>query len=117
MMLANGANFVEKDGKVKMLRPAVLTCGCGQVTSRLGSILQYTRFRSNQLDQIKIKSNALARRWCEEMGLYETCPLLKQHVFGIFVTPKGEWFDINRGTSMSVAERMQQAYDEYSNHK
>lgn len=110
-------NFVKdsKTNKVTMLRPAVFTCGCGSVTARLGSILQFVNIRSNQIDQIRPNAIALAKEWIQQEGLYEKCPLLKQHVFGIFITPKGEWLDLNQGTTQDVAERFRKIYDEYSN--
>lgn len=98
-----------------MLRPAVFSCGCGSVTSRLGAILQFVDVRSNQIDQVKPKAMTIAREWLTQEGLYDKCPLLKQHVFGVLISPKGEWLDLNQGTPQSVAERFKKIYDEYRN--
>lgn len=115
MMHPLGGNFVAKDDHIEMLRPAFFSCGCGSITARLGSVLQFTKIHSNQLDQVRPAALKIAKDWLAQEGMYEKCPLLKQHVYGVFISPKGEWVDINQGTSQSVAERFQKLYDEYRN--
>lgn len=108
-------NFVKEDDHIKMLRPAFFSCGCGSIISRLGSVLQFVNLHSNQLPQIKPNASVIAKEWLKQEGMYDKCPLLNQHVYGVFITPDGKWLDISQGTTQNVAERFKALYDEYSN--
>lgn len=112
-MYYNKQNFIKNDGHVTMLRPAFFTCGCGSITSKLGSVLQYCNIKSNQLDQVRTVQSPIAKEWLAQEGLYDKIPLLKQHVYGVLITPDGDWLDISQGAPVNVAERFQKMYLDY----
>lgn len=101
-----------KEDKIIMLRPAVFTCGCGSITARLGSVLNFAGLSSRTVDQVRPQALKIAKEWLAQEGMYDKCPLLKQHVYGVLITPSGEWLDINQGAANIVGEKFAKMYKE-----
>lgn len=110
-MLFSKPSFQEDElHNVTMLKPTFFSCGCGSVTARLSSVLNFVNLSSAQLSQAKPLSNELARRWLTQEGLYEQIPLLKKHVYGVLIDNKltdgkHKWCDVNAGTPQDVAKQ------------
>lgn len=99
-----------EDNSITLNTPIFITCGCGTITARLSSVLQFINMSSRSLNQVKIRQHKICKEWLEQEGLYDKIPLLKQHTFGILISNKkvnGEykWVDIQSGTTTNVAER------------
>lgn len=96
--------------EVTMLRPTFFSCGCGSITARLSSVLNFVNVSSRELSQAKPLQHELARRWLTQEGLYDQIPLLHKHVYGVLIDNKKtdgkyRWCDVNAGTPQKVAEQ------------
>ena len=114
--------FEEKDGKIRLLGPCFLSCGCGNVTARWASVSQNLATR---LPQGKPKSSRIIYNWLTQEGMRDKYPVLKQHTFGVVVaeTDKGfECVNIMDGAAPKVAEKIGQLlrrhkeYEQSNNH-
>ena len=94
--------------KIKMLKPAFFSCGCGSITSRLASVLQFVGVPSASLIKIRSKSHILARKWLEQENLYSKIPKLNNKVYGILIHPDGRYVDINDGAPIAVAKKFKE---------
>lgn len=98
----------EKDGKIILSGPLMLSCGCGNVIARWASIAQNL---STHIAQGKPKSSKIIHNWLTQEGLWAKYPILKQHTFGVVVaeTENGwELVNVMDGATMKVAEKIGQ---------
>lgn len=105
--------FEEKDGKITMLAPTFMHCGCGSVRARLATVLQYVNISARQLNQMNPASSAICKRYLEQENLNKEIPLLKNHTYGVLVDNKltdgkHRWVDINAGAATDVAKQFRE---------
>lgn len=105
--------FKEIDGKTELVGPVFLSCGCGAVMARWGSIQPLLATR---LPQAKPKSSRMINDWLTDSGLREKYPLFKQHQFGAVVVPLEELevVDITPGTTQGTANRIGELIRRYN---
>lgn len=102
-------NFTrDKDGHITMKNPTFFSCGCGSITARLSSVLQYVPLSARQLAQAKPKSMMIAKQYLQQEHLADYIPVLKNHVYGVLVDNeltdgKHRWVDVNKGAAPMVA--------------
>jgi len=96
--------FEEVDGKVKLMKPAILSCGCMSVNSRLNTLYNITGIKPREVNHIKFKSHPLAKKWAEDNDIYKTIPQLKTSTFGVAINPELEFVDIKGGVTKDVAK-------------
>lgn len=101
-------NFRKVEGRIVMMAPTFFSCGCGSVTARLSSVLQYVPMSARQLNQAKPASMRMAKEYLKQEGLYDQIPLLNKHIYGVLIDNKltdgkHQWVDINKGASNVVA--------------
>lgn len=110
-MIFSAPVFQEDDKhNVIMLKPTFFSCGCGSITARLSSVLNFVNMSSRSLPQAKPLANELARRWLRQEGLYDQIPLINKHVYGVLIDNKltdgkHRWCDVNAGTPQDVAKQ------------
>lgn len=114
--------FEERDGKIEMLAPTFVSCGCGSVRARLATVLQYVKMSARQLNQVNLPGSTIAKRYIEQEGLYDEIPLLKKHTFGVLIdnkltNGKHKWVDINAGASTAVAAKFREILNVPEPHK
>lgn len=105
--------FKEVDNKIVMTTPTFFSCGCGGITSRLGSVLQYVPLSARQLNQIRPAAHVIAKRYLEQEGLYDQIPLLNKHQYGILIDNKltdgkHRWVDVSQGALTETAKRFRE---------
>lgn len=122
-MIANfDTNFQKVEGKIIMKHPTFFSCGCGSVTARLSSVLQFVPLSSRQLYQAKPKSMRMAKEYLQQEHLADYIPLLKQHVYGVLIDNKltdgkHAWADINGGAATTVAANFRRILNVPEPHK
>ena len=105
--------FEEKDGKIIMKAPTFFSCGCGGITARLGSVLQYVGITGRQLNQVKPAAHVIAKRFLEQEHLYDYIPVLSKHQYGVLIDDKltnGKhlWVDVSQGAPTQVAQQFKE---------
>lgn len=108
--------FKKEADKIVMTAPTFFSCGCGSITARLSSVLQFVPMSARQLQQAKPKSMRTAKAWLEQEDLYSQIPLLKKHVYGVLidnklVDGKHRWVDVNAGAATHVAAEFRRILD------
>lgn len=96
---------------ITMLKPAFYSCGCGSISSRLASVLQFVKLSSKDLVKVRTKSQLTARKYLEQEGMYKKIPKLNNKVYGILLHPDGRYVDINDGTTIAVAKKFKELLD------
>lgn len=113
MYMFTTPGFEERDGKIEMLAPTFMHCGCGSIRARLASVLQFVNMSARQLNQINPSSSTICKRYLEQENLKEEIPLLSKHTYGVLIdnkltNGKHRWVDINAGASKDVAARFKE---------
>lgn len=108
--------FEEKDGKIIMKAPTFFSCGCGGITARLGSVLQFVGITARQLNQVKPAAHVIAKRYLEQEHLYDYIPVLSKHQYGVLIDNKltnGKhlWVDVSQGATTEAAKRFKEILD------
>lgn len=108
--------FKRVEGKIIMKHPTFFSCGCGSVTARLSSVLQFVPLSARQLPQAKPKSMHLAKEYLKQEHLEEYIPLLSKKVYGVLIdnkltNGKHEWVDVNAGAATFVAREFRRILD------
>lgn len=99
----------KKDGeKIVLTTPTFFSCGCGSVTARLSSVLQFVPMSARSLSQAKPKSMQLAKAYLQQEHLADYIPVLSKKVYGVLIdnkltNGKHEWVDVNAGAATHVA--------------
>lgn len=114
--------FEEKDNKIIMTAPTFFSCGCGGVTARLGSVLQYVGITARQLNQTKPAAHVIAKRYLEQEHLYDEIPLLHKHMYGVLIDNKltdgkHKWVDVMQGAATQVASQFREILNVPEPHK
>ena len=122
MYMFTTPGFEEKDGKIIMLAPTFMHCGCGSVRARLATVLQYVNISARQLNQCNPASSTICKRYLEQEGLNEEIKLLKNHTYGVLIdnkltNGKHRWVDINAGASTDVAAKFREILNVPEPHK
>ena len=108
--------FEEKDGKIIMKTPTFFSCGCGGITARLGSVLQFVGITGRQLNQVKPAAHVIAKRYLEQEHLYDYIPVLSKHQYGVLIDDKltnGKhlWVDVSQGAATEAAKCFKEILD------
>lgn len=108
--------FEEKDNKIIMKAPTFFSCGCGGITARLGSVLQFVGITARQLNQVKPAAHVIAKRYLEQEHLYDYIPVLSKHQYGVLIDNKltnGKhlWVDVSQGAATEAAKRFKEILD------
>lgn len=108
--------FEEKDNKIIMKAPTFFSCGCGGITARLGSVLQFVGITGRQLNQVKPAAHVIAKRYLEQEHLYDYIPVLSKHQYGVLIDNKltnGKhlWVDVSQGAATEAAKRFKEILD------
>lgn len=106
MMHAQPLPFEEREDRVILTGPCLLSCGCGNVIAKWASVQQNL---STKIPQGKPKSSKIIAKWLVQEGMSTKCPILKQHAYGVVVaeTEKGfECVDIMTGAAPKIAEQI-----------
>lgn len=102
--------FEEKDGKIILTGPVLLSCGCGSTNARWNTISQ---FLPERIPHGKPRSSSIIQRWIRQEKL--DWPELKRHTYGIVVgeTENGlEYVDITGGATNQVTLRVKKLIEE-----
>ena len=114
--------FKEENDKIVMTAPTFFSCGCGGITSRLGSVLVYVNLSARQLNQVKPAAHRIAKEYLEQEHLYDYIPVLKKHQYGVLIDNKltdgkHRWVDVSQGATLEVAKRFREILNVPEPHK
>ena len=103
--------FVDSGDKMHTPKPTRLFlawCGCGSISSKVKTILQYEKIID--VDKVKVTMSIALRRYIQLTGLDAKCPSLKRGTYAVLIDPINKTFlDLN-DRSRTLDDTKKEAY-------